>query len=411
MNSKIFKCLTIALLLSFTYIGNSQNCQNNNGNMETSTAPITSGNSWINNHLTNWKVSHGSPSASASPSNNIWMWSYNGYGEGIYTDFNFVAGQTYSLTYRLWRYQGSNLSSTFLVRLSNSLSPNSSTIVPSTSGTQLVSNQNWTSGGLGTWVTITETFTVTGSGFSQLWLYPLLSGLPSPDQAECRVDDICINQVIINPPHPCELKPEFKISAGKFDCIRNFQNVTNLPGANFQILETTWDFGDGTSGTGESVSHVYTQAGIYKVCMTAWVTDGKECCKIEVCEEVKIEKPCDPCELIQKIEIKYNGTGPIDFEAVGLPIPLMSVYGYYWDFGDGTTGSGQNVLHHYDNDGVYKVCLTVFYYNEKSKKCCSYQICIEVKASGSKPKSAMQTNANNTLVKDKISELTVFSKS
>ncbi len=51
-----------------------------------------------------------------------------------------------------------------------------------------------------------------------------------------------------------------------------------LYGANYQY---TWSFGDGTSGTGQYPSHVYTNAGSYTVCMT--VNDPIANCTDNVC--------------------------------------------------------------------------------------------------------------------------------
>jgi PKD repeat protein len=37
----------------------------------------------------------------------------------------------------------------------------------------------------------------------------------------------------------------------------------------------TWDFGDGTSGSGQAVIHTYTQAGSYTVTLTASNSQGE----------------------------------------------------------------------------------------------------------------------------------------
>lgn len=41
-----------------------------------------------------WTSSHGTPSVSP---NNIWMWSYNNWGEGVNLQFNFSKNQKYCL--------------------------------------------------------------------------------------------------------------------------------------------------------------------------------------------------------------------------------------------------------------------------------------------------------------------------
>ncbi len=32
---------------------------------------------------------------------------------------------------------------------------------------------------------------------------------------------------------------------------------------------------------------------------------------------------------------------------------------WQWDFGDGNSATGQSVVHTYDEEGIYNVCLTV----------------------------------------------------
>src|SRR4029079_13195162 len=43
---------------------------------------------------------------------------------------------------------------------------------------------------------------------------------------------------------------------------------------NGSIASYAWDFGDGSVGAGETVSHIYTQDGVYVVRLTATDNDG-----------------------------------------------------------------------------------------------------------------------------------------
>ncbi len=58
---------------------------------------------------------------------------------------------------------------------------------------------------------------------------------------------------------------------------------------------------------------------------------------------------------------QYIGPPPasITFDAVGSYDPDGEIIDYHWDFGDETTGSGQSVVHEYNETGLYTVTLTV----------------------------------------------------
>ncbi len=374
---KNLKHLAAALLLGAGVSASAQ-CENLNGDFEDFagsivTSPNASAINWINNDLTNWFVSHGSPTTGASPSTNMWMWSYNGRGEGVFTNHTFTAGQTYTLTYDLWRDGTSSPDSEFRVELSNSMvvrtTENNS--YPTVAGNLSLTTQPWT--GTGSWVTITETFTP-AANYSQLWMHPYLAGLPDPWQAAARIDNVCIVELATD---PCGFEPRFDVDY-KEECVVTFINSTSIP-AGLTVLSTTWDFGDGSTATGDVVKHFYNDGtGFYEVCMTIWaINEDGECCQLTTCMEIDAPE-CSPCEFIERGEIKVTGTNPFTFEIIGLPTGMGDILGYHWNFGDGTTGTGSPISHTYTKGGGYEVCVTIYYYDEKSRECCSATICTSV---------------------------------
>ncbi len=226
------------------------------------------------------------------------------------------------------------------------------------------------------------------------------------------------------------------------------------------ITSYAWDFGDGTTGTGQAVNHTYTNAGVYTVTLT--VTDDKGAIGQDTLTTVvsaPVEKPdfaitnvdypakVNPGDNATIMITVYNlgnessntsvsvysnsgkigdypislGVGEGTSVTFGLsnltenthlnisvdenntvdevnetnnnaeidifvnespvalfsqstsngPVPLTveftsqsydpdgTITSYAWDFGDGTTGTGQAVNHTYTNAGVYTVTLTV----------------------------------------------------
>jgi len=346
-----------------------------NGDFQTYTGAVTQGNNWINNNVDNWTVSHGTPSANGALS--MWMWSYSGSGEGVFMDHNFVANQTYRLTYTINRSTDANPSSTFLVDLTNGLTGSNSTALPTPTSQFQVSNQAWTNTGVTT--TITEVFTVpAGQNFSQIWFRPYLAGQPNPNQAAVVLDNITIEQQI---ECPCEVNAAFEYQLG--NCNFEFFNASSTGAVSSnQILGYLWDFGDGSTSTEENPTHNFTTPGIYNVCLTTWAGSGSDCCTDVMCQKIVVKDKCSPCDFIEanaQASVSITpGTGDCLFTALGVDNDFPGATGYYWDFGDGNYGSGKEVEHTYASAGGYVACLTVFYQDPKSGECCSYEVCIEV---------------------------------
>ena len=112
-----------------------------------------------------------------------------------------------------------------------------------------------------------------------------------------------------------------------------------------------WEFGDGATGAGETASHAYAAAGTYTVTLVVTLDDGTTC---EATTDVTVTAPPEPCSCSASIATSGNSFhGNVDIQGD------CSVTDWAWDFGDGATGSGQDVTHDYTAEGTYTVTLTV----------------------------------------------------
>lgn len=123
------------------------------------------------------------------------------------------------------------------------------------------------------------------------------------------------------------------------------------------ITGFNWTFGDGLSGTGSPVSHIYTSTGYYSVAV-----------------EVTSSMPsCNATKLIDSLVVVsgFNGSANISPNpAVSCDTPFtvtptntlssfFPIVSYSWDFGDGTTSSARNPgPHTYSGSGSFHIHMT-----------------------------------------------------
>ena len=121
-----------------------------------------------------------------------------------------------------------------------------------------------------------------------------------------------------------------------------------------EIVSYSWDLGDGSSGTGITTSHTYSNIGKYTVILTVTDSNGKKgynSVKIEVKKELnaKINTTPDPA----------NGTAPftVYFDAYESTSD-SEIVSYNWDFGDGSSGTGITINHTYTNSSDCEYTVT-----------------------------------------------------
>jgi outer membrane protein OmpA-like peptidoglycan-associated protein len=135
-----------------------------------------------------------------------------------------------------------------------------------------------------------------------------------------------------------------------------FSASTNIDQATPPV-QFRWNFGDGTTATGEVATHSFATAGTYTVNFTASNQDGRGQ-SMRSCT-VTVTPPPAPAEIVtvtanpQTFDVCQPTT--VQFSAnVRGDAPIT----YEWNFGDGTTGQGANPTHTYSEAGTYTVTLT-----------------------------------------------------
>jgi PKD repeat protein len=133
-----------------------------------------------------------------------------------------------------------------------------------------------------------------------------------------------------------------------------------------QIVSYTWDFGDGSTGTGVQPSHTYQAVGVYPVLLS--VTDdcgAAAACSTSALISVGNQAPiCDaggPYSGFTGVPIHFDGTASSD--------PDGFIATYSWTFGDGSAGGGPTPFHIYPAAGTYLVTLRVTDNGGRSTTC------------------------------------------
>ncbi len=112
----------------------------------------------------------------------------------------------------------------------------------------------------------------------------------------------------------------------------------------------TWDFGDGVSGSGVTVTHTYPNLGFY----TATVTATNEFNAISATSLVTISDGSITGLAARNSSPTRIGSATQLTATVATGVDVA----YVWDFGDGGTGSGPLVSHVYPSVGTYTVIVT-----------------------------------------------------
>jgi PKD repeat protein len=194
------------------------------------------------------------------------------------------------------------------------------------------------------------THTYAGAGTFTITL--MVTDTSNPQQSVTASSQV----TVVNPTPP--LSASFGFSPGQPFITQTITFSSSISGG-ITPYTVSWQFGDGTAGTGLSTTNAYAVPGTYTVVMT--VTDSANPPNAASVTKTVQVRLLPPPQLVAGFVFspKIGITGqPITFTSVitgGTP-----PYGFSWNFGDGSTVSASpNPIHTYTTPGNYNITLTV----------------------------------------------------
>lgn len=163
-----------------------------------------------------------------------------------------------------------------------------------------------------------------------------------------------VKKIIPNEPQPVACYSAASPMGGKAPVTVSFAGQGKKGSAPYTY---EWNFGDGTTGTGQYVSHIYSDPGSYTVTLSVTDSLGQTAqdshLKITVTSSTGLSATAQASTTSGKVPLT------VDFTAVaqgGVPS-----YTYVWNFGDGTseTTTNSTISHTYTTAGAYNAVLTV----------------------------------------------------
>jgi PKD repeat protein len=137
-------------------------------------------------------------------------------------------------------------------------------------------------------------------------------------------------------------------------------STTTDEGAVCNSCSFTWDFGDGSTGTGRVVTHVFSAAGTYTVTLTA--VDSVGTSSAPATRTVTVAGTTIPTNL----SVTASPNPPIakqaaTFTATATAAPNHHIVSYQFSWGDGDTNTTSSAViqHTYSQSGSYLITLTV----------------------------------------------------
>jgi PKD repeat protein len=137
-------------------------------------------------------------------------------------------------------------------------------------------------------------------------------------------------------------------------------NASGSSDSDGSITSYAWSFGDGGSSSGVTASHTYTSAGTYTAQLIVTDDDGStdfatrtiqvdELANQEPHAEFSHDNPNSFVEIGQEVAFDASLSYDLDGE----------ITSYTWNFGDGWTANGCQVVHKFEAEGYFTVRLTV----------------------------------------------------
>jgi len=139
--------------------------------------------------------------------------------------------------------------------------------------------------------------------------------------------------------------------------------ASNTANTQSAITSYIWNFGDGATSRGASVSHTYTSAGTYIANITLTNADGLTSRAIQ---QIIVNESAPPIANMSASTTRGEATLRVNFAAEDASSSSSPINRYQWNLGDGSSATGPSVSHSYTRAGTFLVVVTITNENGQS---------------------------------------------
>lgn len=162
-------------------------------------------------------------------------------------------------------------------------------------------------------------------------------------------------------------------------------------------ISYTWDYGDSSTGTSATTTHLYTvpkgfKVYTYQACLTVY--DSSTRCSETNCKAIVVYK--DTCAA------SFTATKRGLIASFNNTSSYSKTTKYLWDFGDGDTMSASHPTHNYTKPGTYYVCLSV----TDTANSCNTKFCDSIVVDTSSTTPSCKADFDIKVTNDTLIELT-----
>lgn len=153
---------------------------------------------------------------------------------------------------------------------------------------------------------------------------------------------------ITNVVAPCNL-------SASFTAVNSASGTVNFVNTSTGTISGTtyiWNYGDGITSTVTSGPHTYAANGTWQVTLTAM---NNSACISSAANNVTVTTVNFPCLINADFTHTVVAPGQTNFSSISTGTTANCIY--FWNFGDGTYGSGPTPSHLFTNNGAYNVAL------------------------------------------------------
>ena len=126
------------------------------------------------------------------------------------------------------------------------------------------------------------------------------------------------------------------------------------------IESIDWSLGDGTEVSGVvALQHTFTESGTFEVILTVEDAEGLTDSTSTFIEVAQTNPNQSPVAVIDTDAFSVSAGDEVVFDGRASSDPDGYISDYQWDFGDGSTASGDLVYHTFTESGTFRVTLTI----------------------------------------------------